>query len=99
MQGFAERSDELVRTQARLLLEHGDDRLARLRGNRARLLHFGRGEAARRDHGAHWMLPASSKIGKYIITTTVPMTAPMNSISTGSKTFANQSTQRAISSS
>ena len=47
----------------------------------------------------HWMLPASSKIGKYISTTMTPMTSPMNTISKGSNSLVKRSTQRAVSSS
>ena len=42
--------------------------------------------------GRHRMLPASSKIGMYMSTTTPPIATPRNAISTGSKARVNHST-------
>src|SRR5262249_36636394 len=48
---------------------------------------------------AHLMLPASSKIGMYIRTTTAPTDRPRTAISSGSNARVNQSMKRATSSS
>ena len=55
---------------------------------------FGRGG---RCFVVHRILPASSKIGKYITTTMKPMTSPMKAISSGSNSLTNQSIHWLIS--
>ena len=47
----------------------------------------------------HRMLPASSKTGMYISTTTRPTASPSTVIKSGSNTRVNPSTKRAVSSS
>jgi hypothetical protein len=69
----------------------------------AHLLNEGQRDSFRAEiglrHVVHWMLPASSKMGRYISSTMSPMTTPMKAISSGSNRRVNQSTQRAMSSS
>ncbi len=94
----AEPGDERVRVQAELRLEDFDEPPPS-RGRRgASLLDFERADLLRVGE-THFRLPASSKIGMYMRTTIAPITRPIAVIRRGSKSRANQSTQREISSS
>ncbi len=100
----AQRIDEVFRIQAGQLFQDANDAATALGGGSARLPDLLRrqGDGSRcgaRGRRTHWMLPASSKMGKYISTTTTPMASPTNAISNGSNSLMKRSTQRVVSSS
>ena len=104
MQRRRQRLHKTLRVETGLLLQHVDHGASRLQGRAARSVYLlrrkpGTGSDINRLCHVHCMLPARSKIGKYINTTMPPMTSPMNTISSGSNSLVKRSTQRAVSSS
>ena len=94
---------KLVRAQLCSIFQHLDQPPLLMNGVGLRERQFAQWESVvTGDRGfglLHWMLPASSKIGKYMRSTTAPITRPIAAISAGSINFVSQSSKREMSSS